>query len=747
MNLDRNPSQSSRDEAWDDVVRHAFAAEPDRAAAGLDAFTPFEQLPAERDRYQIVGEIARGGVGIIFHARDLHLGRDVAMKILHARHDEDRVVSRFVREAQIGSQLQHPSIVPIYEVGRTRDARPFFTMKLVRGQTLARLLAARDALTDDRIRHLRIFESICQAVAYAHDRGVIHRDLKPANVMIGRFGEVQVIDWGFAKVIGEVETDEEGPIETGDVDAAAVQSRLGGALGTPSYMAPEQALGDRPALDQRTDVFCLGGILTEILTGQPPVGGSSAQEAVAHASVGELGETTTRLEHSEADPLLIDLALRCLRRHKRDRPPDARDVARTMTGYLTAVEERTRAAELAAAEQRVRADEERRRRRLGIGAAASLFLLLSFLGAIGVAVWDRRRTATRDIEALLADADRRVAAAEWAAAARAMREATLRGQSAPVDATMRDEVDARLAMYDGVLELIALRLRLDHHPFETNRAYAETFRRVIGSEDHPSPEQIVGYGKGRPATVRAQIALSLDDWAARSWLRLPRRDSAEAGAAMLGASTKWSRLVEAARVLDPDPWRRRLRDATLAGDVGQLLTLAAELELESRPPESAVLLALALYPLPEPAGWPATLRVLQCGFRHHPGDFWINGLLVMQSVIRPQRTPQDLDRAVRHARILVSIRPKSPRPRFIHAFALLQRWRGPSAQPGDWEEARQSIRAGLSLDPRDVVLRIASLMMEGRRDEARRVSSDRLPEGASIPQRMRNELEAVFAPK
>jgi len=153
-------------------------------------------------RYQVVGELARGGVGVILKARDVDLGRDVAMKVLRSTHvGNDELLQRFIEEAQIGGQLQHPGIVPVYELGLQADKRPYFTMKLVKGRTLSALLSDRDDVRLERGRYLTIFHQVCQTLAYAHTRGVVHRDLKPANIMVGAFGEVQVVDWGFAKVL------------------------------------------------------------------------------------------------------------------------------------------------------------------------------------------------------------------------------------------------------------------------------------------------------------------------------------------------------------------------------------------------------------------------------------------------------------------------------------------------------------------------------------------------------------------
>ncbi len=200
-------------------------------------------VPVE-GRYRQLGEIARGGVGIILRSRDVDLGREVAMKVLRDELSEDaELLRRFVEEAQIAGQLQHPGIVPVYELGLRADGRPYFTMKLVKGSTLAVLLGARRDPLEDRTRMLSIFEAVCHTVAYAHARGVVHRDLKPSNVMVGAFGEVQVVDWGLAKVLGRsagarpaVDVAPTTVRRTGDADC----SRAGSIMGTPRYMPPSR---------------------------------------------------------------------------------------------------------------------------------------------------------------------------------------------------------------------------------------------------------------------------------------------------------------------------------------------------------------------------------------------------------------------------------------------------------------------------------------------------------------------------
>src|SRR5215472_10441291 len=194
------PPQSSLGDMRPPLLKEAEGESAHIVQPKSDAMPPPEQAG---DRYQLQGEIARGGMGAVLRGRDVDLGRDLAVKVLLEKHaHRPEVARRFIEEAQIGGQLQHPGVVPVYDIGRFGD-RPFFTMKLVKGHTLASLLAERADPTADRPRFLAITLQVAQALAYAHAKGVIHRDLKPANVMVGAFGEVQVMDWGLAKVLAE----------------------------------------------------------------------------------------------------------------------------------------------------------------------------------------------------------------------------------------------------------------------------------------------------------------------------------------------------------------------------------------------------------------------------------------------------------------------------------------------------------------------------------------------------------------
>jgi eukaryotic-like serine/threonine-protein kinase len=323
---------------------------------------------ARAGRYQLFGRIGIGGMGEVLRGRDPDLNRELALKVLLEQHaGRPEVVRRFVEEAQIGGQLQHPGIVPVYELGRYDDGRPFFTMKLVKGRTLAALLSERSDPAHDRPRFLTVFEAVCQTVAYAHDKGVIHRDLKPLNVMVGAFGEVQVMDWGLAKVLGQeggerplAKADTASLIRTARGDGVGSDSRPGSVMGTPAYMAREQALGEVDRLDRRCDVFGLGAVLCEILTGQPPYLGPDSEAILRLAARADLADALARLDRCGADAELVTLAKRLLAAEQEDRPPDAGVVAEAVAGYLAGVEERLRATELERAAAEARAQEAKK---------------------------------------------------------------------------------------------------------------------------------------------------------------------------------------------------------------------------------------------------------------------------------------------------------------------------------------------------------------------------------------------------
>jgi serine/threonine-protein kinase len=285
-------------------------------------------------------------MGTIFQGHDTRLDRQIAFKFLLFRHCENADKRRrFVREARITGRLQHPGIVPVYDAGQSPEGHLFFTMSLVQGQSLARVLDDRHDPALELPRFLKVFEKVCEAVAYAHSEGVIHRDLKPANVMVAPFGVVHLMDWGCAKCLwgGDGEPDDRIAEEWEDAPAAGQagtpalvfsSSREGQMLGTPAYMAPEQARGELGRIDERADVFGLGGILCMILTGRPPYIGGTTSEICDRAKKADLACALARLDSCSAEREVVGLAKRCLAPRPEDRPRDGGAVAAAVTAYL-----------------------------------------------------------------------------------------------------------------------------------------------------------------------------------------------------------------------------------------------------------------------------------------------------------------------------------------------------------------------------------------------------------------------------
>ncbi len=222
-------------------------------------------MPPPTERYQEERLLGEGGMGCVHEVRDRWLGRSVALKELSAQTVTTDLVRRFLVEALVTANLEHPGIVPVYERG-TRDGRPFYTMRRLPGRTLADALAS--ASSDaERLALIPVLVKVAEAIGYAHARGVVHRDLKPSNVVLGDFGEVTVIDWGIAKVPDEALL---GIAAIAESSSDETKTQSGALLGTPAYMAPEQAAGRNDDVDARTDVFALGTILYEILSGRGP---------------------------------------------------------------------------------------------------------------------------------------------------------------------------------------------------------------------------------------------------------------------------------------------------------------------------------------------------------------------------------------------------------------------------------------------------------------------------------------------
>ncbi len=729
------------------------------------------EMPSKADRssrVQLLGEIARGGMGAILKGRDPDLGRDLAVKVLlDAHRDKPELVRRFIEEAQIGGQLQHPGVVPVYELGTFGDSRPYFTMKLVKGRTLAEILAERPEPTDDRPRFVAMLLQVAQTVAYAHARGVIHRDLKPSNIMVGSFGEVQVMDWGLAKVLprGGVEDDASAGLlpPEGDtiiatnhpeVDPDGDRSRAGSILGTPSYMAPEQARGETDRLDERCDVFALGSILAEVLTGQPAFTGRSGGEILRKAARGDFLEGFARLDGSGADAALVDLAKNCLAAEPEDRPADAQEVADRLLDHINSVHFRLREAELAQAAEYARAEEakrtasaesaraeeahraaesaeaqtraERRARRLQVGLAASLIGLMA-LGGGGFALIERQKAerASRTTQAVndaLADAARFQGEAmsapsdelgKWGEAVEAVKRAEALLAQGEADALSQRRVADRLAQIDreqakvrektdrmkadrillAELESIRGDRAVHNELHRTNGEYAAAFRKAGLDFDKVGPVEAARWlaSRSRPA----ELAGYLDDWASVS-----RR-------AIRTGVDDWRRLVATARAADPDPWRDALRARLGAGDDASLAELRRLADdgkaLDAQSAAGLALLARELLDLGEPADRERAADVLHRAATRHPGDFWVHYELAS---LRPEW-------AISHLTAAVAIRPGSASAHHGLGNAL-------KGGPDRSDDAVTEYREALRLKPDNSWVQVAldtTLKEQGKLDE------------------------------
>ncbi len=308
-------------------------------------------------RYTVLGRVAQGGMGVIFKVWDGNLHRPLAMKVIRGQDHLDaaslapigtQMLARFLKEAEITGQLDHPGIVPVHEIGTDEHGRVYFTMRLVEGESLGAVLdkMGKGDATWTQTRVVDVLVKICETLAFAHSRGVVHRDLKPANIMVGRFGETYVMDWGLAKVLPgkgrpgreRPALDKESllPIHEGDGHglpqddiAPADLTTAGTVLGTPAYMPPEQADGRPDALDERSDVYSVGAMLYRVLTGQAPY----AERSVARTSADVLaalrsGPPTSIAQLAPRAPAeLVAITQARARDHRRDLDRDRAPLA------------------------------------------------------------------------------------------------------------------------------------------------------------------------------------------------------------------------------------------------------------------------------------------------------------------------------------------------------------------------------------------------------------------------------------
>jgi serine/threonine-protein kinase len=287
-------------------------------------------------RYVIQSELGAGGAGRVLEATDNLIGRTVALKILRsgvtAAEDER---NRFIEEVRVTGQLEHPSIIPVYDVGSLDDDQPFYTMRVVKRRSLREVLALPSPRHEWSLARLAaVYVQVCRAMSYAHARGVLHRDLKPDNILLGEYGEVYVADWGIAKLTGA------SPIESRRPASVYAGTIIGTVMGTPGYMPPEQVRGEWATIDDRADLFALGAILYEILTDRQAFDGETIP-AILDATLHDTPRRPREIAH--ACPLVLDdLCMALLEKDPARRPRSAADVAAEVEAFLEGAKERER---------------------------------------------------------------------------------------------------------------------------------------------------------------------------------------------------------------------------------------------------------------------------------------------------------------------------------------------------------------------------------------------------------------------
>jgi serine/threonine protein kinase/Tfp pilus assembly protein PilF len=641
--------------------------------SGVGSTADGDALPAAVGRYRVEHEIARGGMGMVVRVRDEQFQRPLAMKVLLSKGPRQADLKhRFLREARLTGQLQHPGVPPVQELGQLPDGRPYFIMKLIKGKRLADLLQERAAPSDDLPRFLGIFEQICQTLAYAHSRGIIHRDLKPANIMVGAFGEVQVMDWGLAKLLPahrensapETVVEADGTIFSLPESASPDETEAGSVLGTPAYMAPEQARGQVRQLDTRCDVFGLGAVLCEILTGKPAFATGSARDNLRLAIKGDVSDALARLDQSGADAELVQLARRCLAPAPEDRPEDAAAVAAAVATYQADLQQRLKEAEIHQARVQARLLEEKKRRRLRrILVALSILVIVAasslgawYLGYKELLEGEMRAALNEEkmqqenlqeqlsnptkVHVLLSQID------DWARTLdkraeilKRARQAWANGQGL-LAADLWHQFQARQAKLDADKNAFQLARELDdirlgavtlvegkYNPAVAGHKYPPFFAKMNLDFQNGNLTEIAESIAESP--IRYALVAALDFWADIST-----------------DETLTPRVLAVARGADPDPWRNQLRDVNTWKSLTKLQELASSINFKEQSPQIVLLLAGRLHNKGGQAD--PVLRQAQV---HYPSDFWLHLTLA--------RMVKDLGEQLGCFQAALAIRPQS----------------------------------------------------------------------------------------
>jgi serine/threonine-protein kinase len=640
---------------------------PPQAIPASRAALPFapEQLP-QIPGYDVEAVLGRGGMGLVYKARHLKLNRRVAIKtILGGAYARASELERLTREAVAVAKLRHPNIVQVHDVGDL-DGLPYYTMEYVEGGTLGQWLAG---VPQPPRRAAELVAKLGRAVQTAHDKGIVHRDLKPANVLLTSDGTPKIADFGLAQ-----QSDEDSSLTLIDV-----------RVGTPSYMAPEQAAGDSASVGPSADVYALGAILYELLTGRPPFRAATATETLQQV-VGQEPAPPRRL-NAKVPRDVETICLKCLQKEPGRRYATAAALVDDLTRFVDGCPIAARPPSWAGRVRRWS-----RREPVAAGLAAMALCLAAVV--IGGGFWlqhvqsERRADVARRegrtwqaVEASLVQAATLQAQGRWPEARAALRGAPeLLGASAPREMSRR----LRQARNDAdvVADLESIRLpdgvgkgRGPSTP-SVDQLYARAFRRY--GVDLEAVDASEASARVRHSPIRDTLVAYLNDWLI--WASQANRE----------------KLRDLVDECDPDEWRRAVRSAMAAGNADGLRTLSAAAEAPGQPPVILSGLANALVDARHAEAAQAMLREAQ---QRHPGDFWINYQL---GQFAEGERPQE---AIGYLRAAVAIRPGSDQAHTLLGRAL--------RDAGDIGGAEVAVRNAFELNPagdgkRELVTLLAS---------------------------------------
>jgi tetratricopeptide (TPR) repeat protein/tRNA A-37 threonylcarbamoyl transferase component Bud32 len=658
------------------------ATKPEERAPGHEPTTK-EECTLPGMRYRILRPHAKGGLGEVFVAEDTELHREVALKEIQPEHLDDAASrGRFLFEAEVTGRLEHPGVVPVYGLGRYADGRPYYAMRFIHGDNLKeairRFHEAESSSRDPGERRLALrellgrFVDVCNAVAYAHSRGVVHRDLKPANIMLGKYGETLVVDWGLAKAVGSRQQTEgseagaETTLRTTTGGLAATQ--MGSIIGTPAYMSPEQAAGRLDKIGPASDIYSLGATLFALLTSRAPFAGENRPAVLRKVQIGDF--SAPRSENSSVPRALNAVCLKAMAVKPEDRY--------TSAGALAADLEHWLGDEPVAAYQeplQERARRWARRHKPVVAGLAALVAALLVLGG-GGATWLYQQHAAAEREARTSlDEARQALAGEQYPRAQAAAERAAGRLASGGSAALRQEAEQLLAdvamvrrMEDARLAGRQVEWKGDFDWEGRDRALADAFSayglnvEVLNTEE--AAQRIAG------SAIQAQLVAGLDSWA-------DARERTKQGES--------ERLRAVANRADGDPWRARLRELLGRPDLVTLEALASQENALAQQPATLELLAMDLVKAGADSAAVSLLRKAQ---ERHPGDFWLNHDLGLRlAKLKPPR-PEE---AVRYLTAALALRSDSSMVRVDLGYALHRK--------GDLEGAIRCYSTAIEINP------------------------------------------------